>query len=342
MYCAKRKPWNCESETAATDHMNIICPHRWSHLSQVIEHSVRCLLMILTVSLVLALRPAQAKIPLTWDSTGHVIIDARVNGKGPYRFILDTGADESGVYEWFAKTLDLPTGGARELSGATGSEPSIVAKVSTLSVDGHAIRQVEADTLPDRADGAKLAGVAGVDLMRHRLAVIDFGCSTFALLPLQAASTKITGAGATKIMAGAILDGQQLTLPVTVNGVTGIAVLDSGSRYTFINSHFATAAKVDPASTLFRDAEPTHGATVKRIATRVGPIGGVKFAGISIPDAEARVVDLPYFQTAGLADKPAMNLGLDLLAHTRLTVDFSSRQFWLAHSSCSVSKSPIA
>lgn len=73
---------------------------------------------------------------------------------------------------------------------------------------------------------------------------------------------------------------------------------------------------------------------------RVGPIGGVKFAGILIPDAEARVGDLPYLQTAGLADKPAMNLGVDFLARTRLTVDFSSRQFWLARSSCSAANRP--
>jgi hypothetical protein len=296
-------------------------------------YSVRCPSTIFT--LVLGLRPAQATVPLTWDSTGHVVIDARVNGKGPYPFILDTGADETGVYDWFAKSLDLPSGATRELSGATGTEPANVAKLSTLSVDSHAIRQVEADTIPDRVDGEKLAGVAGVDLMRDRLAVIDFGCSTFALLPLQATNAKITGAGAIRIKAGAILDGQQLTFPVTVNGVTGIAVLDSGSRYTFINSQFAAALKVDPASALFRDAQPTRGATMKKVATRVGPIGGVKFAGISIPDAEARVVDLPYFQTAGLADKPAMNLGVDFLARTRLTVDFSSRQFWLARSSCS-------
>ncbi len=299
---------------------------------------MRCLLTIFTLSLALGLRPAQAIVPLTWDSTGHVVIDARVNGKGPYSFILDTGADGSGVYEWFAKSLDLPSGGARELSGATGSAPSTVAILSTLSVDGHAIRHVEADTFPDRVDGVKLAGIAGVDLMRHRLAVIDFGCSTFALLPLQATNANITGAGATKIKAGSILDGEQLTLPVTVKGVAGIAVLDSGSRYTFINSQFAAALKVDPASTLFRDAQPTRGATMKKVTTRVGPIGEVTFAGISIPDAEARVVDLPYFQGAGLADKPAMNLGVDFLVGTRLTVDFSARQFWLARSSCPAPK----
>jgi hypothetical protein len=37
---------------------------------------------------------------------------------------------------------------------------------------------------------------------------------------------------------------------------------------------------------------------------------------------------------AGLADTPAMNMGLDLLAGARLTLDYSARRFWLAPSRC--------
>jgi len=32
-----------------------------------------------------------------------------------------------------------------------------------------------------------------------------------------------------------------------------------------------------------------------------------------------------------------MNMGLDLLRGTRLTIDYSSRRFWLAQSRCAVS-----
>jgi predicted aspartyl protease len=277
-----------------------------------------------------------ATVPLSWDSTGHVVVPTMVNGKGPFSFILDTGADESGVYSWFAKSLDLQKGERRELSGATGSEQMIATRLSALSIDGHIIRHVDADTMPDRVDGAMLAGVAGVDLMRHEFAVIDFACQTFALQPVQRARSEIVGAGATLIKAGSIRDGKQLTLPVTINGITGVAVLDTGSRSTQINYKFAAAVGISPESAAFGDA-PTRGATTQAVSARVGPIGTVRFAGITRLDAVARVVDMPYLEGAGLADKPAMNLGLDLLRGTRLTVDFSSRQFWLAQSTCSSS-----
>lgn len=295
---------------------------------------MRCQPLVLLFAGVLLAGTAPAEVPLSWDSTGHVVVPTIVNGKGPFDFVLDTGADESGVYAWFAKSLDLPKGGSAELSGATGSEQTTVARLSTLSVDGYIIRNVDADTLPDRPDGAKIAGVAGVDLMLGRLAVMDFGCGTAALLPITGTTAKIVGTGATLIKAGSIRDGKQLTLPVTINGVGGVAVLDSGARATIINRKFASVAGIDPESSVFREGEPTRGATTKSVASRVGPIGVVSFAGITRTDAVARVVDMPYLEGAGLAGTPAMNMGLDLLRGTRLTIDYSSRQFWLAPSSC--------
>lgn len=297
---------------------------------------MRYQLAIATMVATLVSSAAFAAVPLSWDPSGHVVVPALVNGKGPFTFMLDTGADETGVYSWFAKSLDLPKGESRQLSGATGSEETTITRLSTLSVDEHAIKQVDADTLPDRADGVKLAGIAGVDLMSHRLAIIDFACRTFELRPVQRARPEIVGTGATLVKAGAIRDGNQLTMPVTINGVAGVAVLDTGARYTDINHKFAAAAGIATESAAFRDASPTRGATMKSIATRIGPIGTVRFAGVIHHAAVARVVDLPYFEGAGLADRPAMNLGLDFLQGTRLTVDFSSRQFWLAPSSCSL------
>jgi hypothetical protein len=41
--------------------------------------------------------------------------------------VLDNGADETGVYDWFAKSLALPKGAAKELSGATGSDTTTIA-----------------------------------------------------------------------------------------------------------------------------------------------------------------------------------------------------------------------
>lgn len=277
-----------------------------------------------------------AEVPLRLDPTGHVVVPTMLDGTGPVDFIMDTGADETGVFPWLAKQLNLPTIGSSELSGATGSSESAKLRVSALSVDGHEIDDFAADTLPDRPDGAKLGGVVGADLMSGRLTVMDFGCGTAALLPVNS-SKRVMGGHAHRIDAGSIPGGKQLTLSVKINGAAGLALLDSGSRTTLINRPFAAAAGLDPQSAAFRDGDPARGASQKQLNSRVGTIGTVTFGGITRKQATARIVDLPFLVEAGLSDSAVMILGLDLLKGTRLSVDYSGRRFWIAASQCTAS-----
>lgn len=77
--------------------------------------------MLASVCVALLIGGVRAEVPLAKDATGHVTVPAFVNGKGPFQFVLDTGADESAVFSWFAKSLHLAKSESRELSGATGS-----------------------------------------------------------------------------------------------------------------------------------------------------------------------------------------------------------------------------
>jgi hypothetical protein len=169
--------------------------------------------------------------------------------------------------------------------------------------------------------------------MSGRLAVMDFGCDTAALLPLSS-WRRVVGKQAYLVNAGSIQGGKQLTLPVEINGLSGLAILDSGARATIINWKFALAAHVDPQSAAFRDGDPARGATRKAVSSRVGPIGTVKFAGITRKAATARVADLPFLEDAGLPNTAVMVLGLDLLRGTRVSVDYVARRFWVAPSTC--------
>lgn len=290
----------------------------------------------LLVALVLVL-PAgvRAEVPLHWDSTGHVVVPTIVDGTGPVDFIFDTGADDTSIFSWLAKRLMMPGAGTASLDGATGAMAAKLSQVFTLALDGHGIQGLLAVTMPDRPDAPTLGGIVGADLMTGRLAVLDLGCNTTALLPLDSPQL-VLGKHAQLIKAGSIPGGKQLTLPVTINNATGLALLDSGARASLINLKFATAAGIDPASARFHD-EPAAGATREAVSARTGPIGTVRFAGITRADATARVVDLPFLTQAHLSGTPVMVLGLDLLRGTRVSVDYASRRVWIAPSKCAVS-----
>ncbi|WP_068832698.1 retroviral-like aspartic protease family protein [Xanthomonas graminis] len=279
-------------------------------------------------------RDGTATVAMTPGITGHLLVPVFVNGKGPYNFMLDTGADTSAVYAWFASQQRLPSGKTATISGATGDVEETTTRVASLSLDGRAIQHLDVDTIPDRTDGVKIAGIVGADLLMDRITVMDIGCETVALLPRSTNAARLAGRSATLIEAGSIRNGKQLTLPVTVNGVAGVATLDSGARSSMINTTFANPAQIDPGSAAFRDGPPARGAVQTPIPSRIGPIGTVRFPGSTQRNVVARVVDLPVFDDAGYANEHAFNIGVDMLHAMRITLDYSARRVWIGPSRC--------
>src|ERR1700733_6355452 len=296
---------------------------------------------ILTLTIILAIGFGQqisgvrAAVPFTPAGDGHDTIPACVNGKGPFGFILDTGADGSSLYQWFAEKERLPKGKVRDVYGQTGSVSSPTYSLKTLSVDGRAIHNIVADGLPNRHDAGRQAGVAGNDLMDGTITIFDFPCRTVEIRPKPVDVHAIVPSDSVVIQGGSVPDGTQLTLPVTVGSVESTAYLDTGSRDTRISPSFAAAAHIDPSSPAFRDADLIFGFKSKGTVSRIGPIGSVQFAGITVTHAEARVIDLPVFGTFRPGGPPAMILGMDLMQGYRIVYDHEAKQFWFTLSLCS-------
>lgn len=193
---------------------------------------------------------------------------------------------------------------------------------------------VEATGLPDRKDVAITAGVAGNDLMDGSIATFDYPCATVTLTPKPAVMRKLLSSRAVLIEGGSVREGTQLTFPVTINGVIGIAILDTGSRGTQINPLFARAAKLDTSGLGFRPGETLYGATSVATETREGKVATVSFAGGTVKDLTVRIANLSVFKSFGLDDRPAMIFGINALRGFRLIYDHQMRKFWFDYSGC--------
>src|SRR5215471_11396367 len=69
--------------------------------------------------------------PTRLDRIGRVMTSVMVNGQGPFRFVIDTGASRSTLSPHLAKALGLSTPGRNViLNGVTGA-----AEVATVTVD---------------------------------------------------------------------------------------------------------------------------------------------------------------------------------------------------------------
>ena len=102
-----------------------------------------------------------------------VFVPVRVNGRGPYDFVLDTGSSNSSVDRSLVRRIGLPrTGQQHRVQGVTGSETVPIVKVRQWTIGGVPLR---ARSLAVVDLGMGVSGLLGSDELRHFSSVtLDF------------------------------------------------------------------------------------------------------------------------------------------------------------------------
>lgn len=102
-----------------------------------------------------------------------VFVPVRVNGMGPYEFVLDTGSSNSSVDRSLVRRLGLPrTGLQHRVQGVTGSGTVPVVKVRSWTIGGVPL---QAKSLAVVDLGMGVAGLLGSDeLRRFGSVTLDF------------------------------------------------------------------------------------------------------------------------------------------------------------------------
>lgn len=286
---------------------------------------MRCLLMAFALLILATDDFAAAEAPLSFSASGHVVAPVRVDGGDQYLFVVDTGAEGSAVYSRFAREAKLEPAGQEQIVGQTGEAALPLRRLARLEVDGRVAGPIIASELPDRADGAAMAGIIGLDVIGRYLVDFDLPSARLSLLD-GAQAEALIGSMGPAVRARAVTGGL-LAIPVEVNGVTGWGVIDTGARETRINTRFAALAKVEDDRAAV--AVTVHGATNSAMALRPGRARTVRLGGQFLSEAGVRIADLPVFEAFGLKDESAMIIGADYLGRFRLVVDFPTRRVWL-------------
>lgn len=102
-----------------------------------------------------------------------VFVPVRVNGNGPYEFVLDTGSSNSSVDRSLVRRLGLPrTGRQHRVQGATGSGVVPVVRVREWTLGNVPLRGT---TMSEVDLGIGVAGLLGSDeLRRFGSVTLDF------------------------------------------------------------------------------------------------------------------------------------------------------------------------
>ncbi len=262
--------------------------------------------------------------PTRPDRVGRMLAAVHVNGSGPYRFIIDLGANRSVLSARLAAQLGLASAGTGtvEVHGVTGSAVVPMAIVDELRVGTIVLADQQLPVLAG-AVFADADGILGIDGLQQSRIEVDF---RYDRVKIGVSDTRGAPHGYLTVPARMINEGL-LLVAGRVGNVKTHVILDTGAEYTIGNLQLQQALQGGARKANQRDSVVT-GATP-------GTASGVTHATPSITIGEARLRNIPVtfsdlyiFSLWGLADEPALILGMDVLGTVqKFVVDYGRREF---------------
>ena len=264
--------------------------------------------------------------PTRLDRIGRVLAPVMINGKGPFRFVLDTGANHSTVSPLLVSTLGLeiaPEQQARLVHGVTGSAYVPTVYIDKLEAGTMIVRNVFIPVVQTSIN-LQAHGILGVAGLQEARVFVDFRHDSVVISRTRVRREDLSSY--LVIDASRMEDGL-LAVNASIRGVRAKAIIDTGAERTLGNLALRNAIRArHPRHPESRFTE-VYGAT-----NQVAEGEAEMAASISIGDVTVNHVDVTYgdfhiFDAWNLKDRPAMLIGMDVLGVAdALVIDFRSRQ----------------
>jgi len=245
--------------------------------------------------------------PTTRDRIGRIWAPVLINGEGPYRLVLDTGASHSAVTQKVAEDLDVPVYvDLVKLRGVTGSAIASAIKAETIEVGDLLAENVTMPIVADAFGGAQ--GVLGAEGLRGKRIIIQFRQD---LISIARSHREAPPPGFVVVpFRFGVHSGMRVN--AMVGSVPVIALIDTGAQMTVGNLALREAlARRRGHKDEFEDAiigvtEDIQMATRVRIPTIVA-------GDLLVRNAEILFSDLYIFDHWKLNSKPALMIGMDVI-----------------------------
>lgn len=255
-----------------------------------------------------------------------LLVTAHINGH-PVPLVVDTGAERTTLTQAAVAQLHLARDGRITRSaGIGGFSASLDAKVPGIWL-GDTDFPVHSVAVGDFAlplFGGKADGLLGADILlafdldldtpARRLTLYRVRTCPTALPPFP--SVEVSGVGARR---------DRMLVPITVNGVHGRAVLDTGSQTSAISLEMAEHAGVTPAMLAHDPTILLHGASPNPLRVPVQRFRSMTIGGS--PVLYPRLAVVP--EAVGLGDGL---VGDDFIRGRRLWLAFPTHQLFIAES----------
>jgi len=260
--------------------------------------------------------------PTRRDRIGRIWAPVLIDGKGPYRLVLDTGANHSAITTRTALSLGEypPADGASTLvTGFTGAAVVPTVHVDKLEVGDLLMGAADLPVLQDVFGGAQ--GVLGIEGLANKRIYADF---TRDKLVISKSHGERARMGFTVVPLREV-HGGLLVADVRVGSVRTKAIIDTGAQGTVGNMALREALmRHPPRSAAHQDI---IGVTLDVESGDNIQLPDIDFGHLTVHGAHVVFGDMYLFKHWKMTDEPTLTLGMDLLgSFDILIIDYNRHE----------------
>ena len=219
--------------------------------------------------------------------------------------------------------LGLAVTGSARVHHVAGDSVVGTVTIDSLRVGSNEVMGIEAPALPEEYLGAQ--GIMGIDALREQRISMDFDQRTITIQDPRRADRAAFVAGEV-VVTGRRRKGQLILTALQLNQVSLDAVIDTGAQLSMGNS--ALLRKLF-AHRSIPPAEPVEVTSVtgQVVHAQLIIVPEIRLSSLIIQNVPIAFYDAPPFAVFGLANRPALLLGNDVLeSFRRITLDFRHRK----------------
>jgi len=250
------------------------------------------------------------------DRNLRMTVPVTIEGQGPFRFMIDTGAQATVVTRQLGNRLGLAPAGRATVVGMASRAPVDLVRLDGLEFAARVIDNLAVPTLEAQHIGAD--GILGLDSLQDLRVMIDFRQDTIAVDTAKALGGN---RGYEIVVRARHRLGRLIITEATIDGVRTEVIVDTGAQGSIGNMELMRRLKA---------SDREHGTTTdvhgKELSGAVDFARTLRIKDMQLSNVAIMFADSPAFQVLGLASKPAMILGMrDLRVFDRVAIDFHAR-----------------
>jgi predicted aspartyl protease len=261
--------------------------------------------------------PAAADHALDRDRYERLTVPVTIGGNGPYRFLVDTGAQATVVSHDIAEKLALPRRGQAMLVAMGSAQRVDMVEVDELSFADRSITRLLSPLLHAGNIGAD--GILGLDSLQDLRVLIDFREERMRV----ADAASLGGNSGYEIIVRARRKlGQMVITDATVDDIRISVIIDTGAQGSTGNRALLRKLRTRAQGEI--SATDVHGV---RVFSDLSYVRNLEIGGMTMGNVPIGFTDSPTFHALGLDRRPALILGIgNMRVFDRVAIDFARQQ----------------